>query len=266
MRSDQRFIVVAIASFFIFAALYSSTFVVDPGTRGVLITLGKVASQIQGEGVGFKTPFAAQIVVVSVRQHSQALKAECFSSDLQQVNIDVRVLYRVPEHSVIELYKQFAGNPFDALIAPRMQEALKEVTALETAEGIVKHRESIKSRALETARGKVGNLLVLEDLVIENITLSSELEKAIESKMVQEQEAAKAKYLKQKAEIEAETAVVRADGEARAIRVRGQAIKENPGLVALQMVEKWDGHAPLVVGSSGGANILLPLDERAKRP
>jgi len=33
-----------------------------------------------------------------------------------------------------QIYKQFAGDPFDSLIAPRVQEALKEVTALSTAE------------------------------------------------------------------------------------------------------------------------------------
>ncbi len=44
---------------------------------------------------------------------------------------------------------------------------------------------------------------MIEDVVIENITLTKELEQAIEAKMVQEQEAAKSKYLQQRAQIEA---------------------------------------------------------------
>jgi chemotaxis protein MotB len=43
--------------------------------------------------------------------------------------MDVRVLYRVPEHSVVSIFQDFAGEPFDTLIAPRVQEAIKEVAA-----------------------------------------------------------------------------------------------------------------------------------------
>jgi len=179
------------------------------------------------------------------------------------------VLYRIPEASVVRIYKEFAGDPFDTLIAPRVQEALKEVTALQSAEQIVKKREDIKAKALIAAKDKVGGILIVEDLVLENITLSKELEAAIESKMVQEQEAAKARFTQQKTQIEADTAIIRAKGEAEAIRVRAEAIRDNPGLIQLQIVEKWDGKAPLVIGgnsdSGNGANILLPLGSPTSR-
>ena len=41
---------------------------------------------------------------------------------------------------------------------------------------------------------------------------------------------------------------------------RGRALQDSPGLVQLQIVEKWNGVTPLVVGNGGsGANILLPI-------
>ena len=126
----------------------------------------------------------------------------------------------------------------------------------------MKKRDLIKTKALELARKKIGNILFLEDLVIKNINLSKELESAIEQKMVQEQEAAKAKFTQQKAEIEAKTAIIRAKGEAEAISVRGRAIRENPAVIDLQLLEKWNGITPLVVGGGKGTNILLPLNER----
>jgi prohibitin 2 len=242
-----------------------ATFVVEPGFRGVEVTLGKVSDQFKPEGFGTKVPFVTHIINVPVRQIARELPSATYSSDLQQVNVSLRVLYRIPEASVVRIYKEFAGDPFDSLISPRIQEALKEVTALQSAEQIVKKREEIKSKALTSARDKIGNILFIEDLVIEDITLSKELEAAIESKMVQEQEAAKARFTQQKTQIEADTAIIRAKGEAEAIRVRAEAIKDNPGLIQLQIVEKWDGKAPLVIGGSGsaeggnGANILLPL-------
>ncbi|MDR2429968.1 MAG: prohibitin family protein [Puniceicoccales bacterium] len=243
------------------AAVFEATFVVDPGDRGVLVTLGTVNPKFEPEGFGIKTPFISRIVPVLVRQQARELPSECYSSDLQQVKVNLRILYKIPEQSVVKIYQDYAGEPFTSLIAPRVQESLKEATALQSAEQIVRQRENIKNQALEGARKKIGALLDVVDLVIEDISLSQQLEAAIESKMVQEQEAAKARFTQQKAEIEASTAIIRAKGEAEAIRIRGEALRNNPTLIDLQIVEKWDGRSPLVVGGNGngGANILLPL-------
>src|SRR5205823_12807438 len=136
--------------------------------------------------------------------------------------------------SVVQSYQGYAGDPFDSLVAPRVQEALKEVTAMQSAEQIVKNREEIKNKSLAGAREKVGSLLVIEDIVIQNIDLSKELETAIEAKIVQEQEAAKAKFTQQKAQIEADTAVIKAKGDAESIRIRGEALKLTPAFIELQ--------------------------------
>ena len=121
------------------------------------------------------------------------------------------------------------------------------------------YKRQIKTRALELARKKIGPLLVLEDIVIQNIALTKELEHAIEAKMVQEQDASKSKYLQHRAQIEADTSVIKAKGEAESIRIRGQALKENPTYLDLQVVEKWDGFTPLVIG--GSDNFVLPLQD-----
>ncbi|MBW8780521.1 MAG: prohibitin family protein [Verrucomicrobia bacterium] len=249
-------------------AAAQSTYVVDPGFRGVQVTLGKVSEQFKPEGFGTKQPFVSTIIPIPVRQLTRELPAECYSSDLQQVNVQLRVLYRIPEMSVVRIYKEYSGDPFDSLIAPRVQEALKEVTAMQSAEQIVKQREHIKTKALAAAKEKIGTILDVEDLVLENITLSKELETAIESKMVQEQEAAKARFTQQKAQIEADTAIIKAKGEAEAIRIRGEALRDTPGLIQLQIVEKWDGKAPLVIGGSEntGTNFILPLGTPASAP
>jgi prohibitin 2 len=175
--------------------------------------------------------------------------------------MEVHVLYRVPENSVVKIFQEYAGEPFDNLIAPRVQEAIKEVAATMSAEMIVKKREDVKSKSLDLARQKIGtNFLEVADLVLYNLELSSELEQAIEMKMVQEQEAAKAKFTQLKAEIEAATAIIRAKGEAEAIQVRGQALRDNPTFIKLQILQTWNGKSPLVVGAEGGANMLLSLD------
>lgn len=257
-----KLIGVGVVAFILVLLAATTTYVVEPGTRGIKVTLGKAANQFLPEGFGFKAPFVTTIVPVNVRQKTRAVTAECFSSDLQQVGMELRVLYRVPEKSVVQIFKEFAGDPFDSLIAPRVQEAIKEVTALQTAEQIVKNREEIKQKALAGAKQKIGEILWVEDIVIRNIDLSNELERAIEAKMVAEQQAAQARFTQLQTEVEAQTAIIRARGEAEAIKERGEALKLNPAFLCLQIVERWNGKSPLVVPGSAnatGAGLLLPL-------
>jgi prohibitin 2 len=231
-----RIILVGVLVFVLVIASSTATYVVQPGTRGIKVTLGKAADKFLPEGFGFKTPFVTSIVAVNVRQRTQNVRAECFSSDLQQVTLELRVLYRVPEASVVQIFKQYAGDPFDSLIAPRVQEAMKEVTALLTAEQIVKGREEAKGKALAAARSKVGEILWIE--------------------------AAQARFTQMQTQVEAETAVINAKGEAEAIRVRGEALRLNPAFLRLKIVERWNGKSPLVVPAgqnSTGAGLLLPL-------
>lgn len=240
----------------------TGTYIVQPGFRGVEVTLGKVTPKFKSEGFGFKTPFITHIQPVSIRQQTRLMPAECYSSDLQQVKMEVNVLYRIPEESVVRIFQEYAGDPFDSLMAPRVQEALKEVAAAQSAEMIVKSREDVKLKALDLARQKVGtNFLEIVDVVLYNIGLTAELEHAIELKMVQEQEAEKAKFTQTKAQIEADTAIIRARGEADAIKVRGQALRASPDFIRLQIVQNWNGKSPLVVGADGGANLLMSIDQ-----
>lgn len=260
----------AILLFCVVIMAATGTYVVQPGYRGVEVTMGKVSPVFKPEGFGLKSPLITRIYSTSIRQQTAEDKAECYSSDLQQIIVDLRVLYRIPEGSVVKLFQDFDGDPFEALVAPRVHEAVKEATAAQSAEQVVKNRELIKGRSLELARKKIGDLIVIEDIVIQSLTLTKELENAIEAKMVQEQEAAKSKYLQQRAQIEADTAVIKAKGEAESIRIRGRVLADNPSYIDLQIVDKWDGLTPLVIGG-GGDNLVFTMQDlerlnQTKRP
>lgn len=244
----------------------TSTYIVEPGTRGIMVKLGKVDNEFLSEGFGFKAPFITEIVSIPVKQTTKKITSSCYSADLQQVLMSLRVLYRIPETSVVQIYRGYAGDPFESLIVPRVEEALREVVALQSAEQIVKKREEIKQKTLTGAREKLGDILIIEDVALVDTNLSDQLEAAIEAKMVQEQEAAKAQFVRQKAEIEAETAAIKAKGEAAAIQIRAEALRVNPEIIDLQIVEKWDGKTPMVIsgagapGTSAASSILLPLN------
>ena len=254
---NARLIGIAVLGVFGLMVMLGCFYVVQPGERGVHVTLGTMADQFVAPGFGVKMPLITQIWRVNVQQDTREVGAECFSSDLQQITIQLKVLYRIPETSVVSVLRDYAGHPFEKLILPRVQEATKEATAVRTAADIVKSREQVKAAALKASREKIGSLLVIEDLVIEDVKLSRELEQAIEAKKVQQQEAEKAVFKMQQAKTDAETLIIKATADAQSIRIQGEALEKAPKLVELKMVEKWNGVSPQVVGA--GSSIMLPL-------
>lgn len=234
-----------------------SWYIVGPTERGVEVTMGHMSSEAITPGFGLKMPIVSSVRMVNVQQSTAELQASCFSSDLQAITIKVKVLFRIPESSVVAVTRDYAGDPFDTLVTPRIQEAVKEVTALRTAADIVQSREKVKTESLEASRLKIGSIINVDDLVIEDVSLSPELEAAIEAKMVQQQNAEKAVFTKQQAQTDADTLVIGANAQAESIKIQGAALQSNPALVSLKWVEKWDGHVPVYVG--GGSNPLMTL-------
>jgi prohibitin 2 len=239
--------------------LFTSFHVVPPGHRGVSITLGKVSPNVKTEGLTFKKPFVENIVNITVRQHTVEGQASAFSSDLQTVQIAFKTLYSLPENKVVDLFQKFQGDPYTSLVEPRIQEELKQTTSIYRAEELVKSREKIKAEVLEKVKHAVGEIVYVSDIAITNFDFTDELERAIEQKTIREQEALAKNYELEKARKDAEITVVNAEAEARSVKIKGEAIRIAPDVIALEIVKKWNGISPqTVVTDRGGANVLLP--------
>lgn len=237
--------------------------IVPPGHRGISITLGKVAPAELPEGITFKWPFIQRIIDFPIMQLGANGKAPSFSSDLQNISFTYTVMYRVPANQVVKLFQQYKGEPYATLIEPRVQEVIKQVTALSRAEDLVKNRERVKDDVVVKLRQAVGDVLQIIDLSITNIDLSDLLEQAIEQKVVREQEALAKSFELDKERKQAEITIVRAEAEAKAVGIKGDALKSSPEVIQLEIAQRWDGKAPLSVsvGHGGGTNILLPLNK-----
>lgn len=240
---------------------FSSAYhVVPPGFRGVKVTLGKVDPNYLPEGISFKIPFISNVQDVPVKQLTVEGKTDIFSSDLQNIKVSYNVFYRIPESKVVALTTQYSGEFYMSLVDPRLQERLKQITATYRAEDIAKKREEVKAKTLESIREAVDGLIEIVDVTITDISLGTQLEQAIEQKVIREQEALAKKFELEKAETEAEITIVEAKAEAEAVKIKGEALTSAPQVIDLEIARKWDGRTPQSVAvTKGGANILLPL-------
>lgn len=242
---NTEFRIATIAGLFALAVilLLSSCSVIQPGERGVVVNLGTMSKDVLGEGVHFNAPWAS-VKRVEIKQTTQVGKTECFSKDLQTVKVTYSCMYSIPEGKVLDLFQKYSGKPYETLVVPRIEEAIKLASATLTAEAIVKQREMVKAAALTEVRKQLEGLVIVADLPITNIDLTDMLEKAIEGKQVAEQKALAKEYDLQAAQKDAEIAIAKAKGEAEAIRITGEALAKSPTVTLMEAVKKWDGKAP----------------------
>lgn len=234
---------------------------VPAGYRGVLLQFGAVQGVLD-EGAHFVMPFTQKVELMEVRTQKEEAQAAAASADLQNVTARIAINYHLEPKSVGDLYKRVGPAYARRIIDPATQEVVKAVVANYTAEQLVRDRANVKSRIDEglAKRLAVYNILVEPGGVsLTNFDFSDEFNKAIESKQVAQQTAEKQKYVLQQAQMEAETAVTKAKGDAEANRIRAKALSSLGGskVLAREWIEKWDGRLPTVSGN--GQSLMLDL-------
>ena len=238
--------------------------VVPAGHSGVVMTLGKVSDQVLAEGFHFKAPFVQQVEMISNKIQKKEVAANAVSKDLQTVNSNVAVNFRVSNASSASVFQNIGRGYEDVVLLPAVQESMKSVSAKYTAEELITKREAVSEETKDTLESKVQEYgIIIEKFNIVNFDFTDEFNAAIEAKQVAEQNLLKTKTEQEQALViaktEAEKKVLTAQAEADAIKVKAQAQAEanrqlsaslNATLVEYQKVQKWDCKLPTATGGS----------------
>lgn len=237
-------------------------YVVQPGERGVVVTLGKMDNESIPSGFGLKLPWT-RVYHISTKNDIKEDNTECFTSDTQVVKVKYTIIFAIPDVKVSSIYRDYNCDVFKSLIVPRMQEILKQLTSIHRADQIVKKRDDIKVEAIVRLRKAVGELITITDVNVTNIDFTQALEQAIEMKTVMEQQSIAAQYGVEKARQEAEARIIQATAEAKAIQVQSEALKQSESMIYLEAVKKWNGVSPqtLMIGGSS-ATPVIPVDRK----
>ena len=268
-----KIIGVAIIALIVIAAIAAASVqIVDAGHRGVLLHWNAVdlASPPLEEGLHFVIPFQDQVVNMEVRTLLFVKGTASASKDLQTVTTEVTVNFAPDPNSINILYKEVGLNYQNRIIAPAVEEVVKQVTANYNAEELITKRAQVKND-IEFEITKRLNVFNIQTQVISitDFQFSDLFSRAIESKVEAEQKAQKAENDLKRIEVEARQAeaqaigiananIAQAEGEAEAIRVINAALASNPEYLDWLKTQAWDGRLPLVVGQGGTPFIQIP--------
>lgn len=233
----------------ILVLVLNSFTLIPAGHIGVQVTLGEVHMKTLSEGVHFVNPISS-VKDVDVRVVKTNLKgANAGTKDLQVVHTDLVVNYRLDGSKVAHIYKEFGLDLEDKILLPAINESFKATTAHYNSEELITKRDEVSHGITQALQDKVGKYgLIISEISLVNFGFSNEYQKAIESKVIATQEKLKAEQDLQRIKVEAQQAIAKAEGEAKAIAIQSQAINASGGkeYVNLKAIEKWDGKLPNV--------------------
>lgn len=219
--------------------------IVNAGERGVKVTLGQVSDESYTEGVHFVMPFVSSMHNMDVKTQKSNIATTVFTKDIQQARLTYVINYNLHADSAHKMYKQVGKNYKDTILIPIVEGTVKNVIGGWNASDLIANRAKATSDILTKLQEQLDdNYINVTDFNITDIDYSDVFEKAIEGKVTAEQEALKAKNQTVQVQELARQKVISAEAEAKSIRIKAEALKQNRDLVNLTLAEKWDGKLP----------------------
>lgn len=262
-----KIIVGIIALLFIF--LIANPFLTIPaGHRGVVLNWGAVQKEVLPEGLAFRWPVYQRIVRADVRILVTQPDCDAVTKDQQVNHTKVAVNYHLIPSEASWVFQNVGPDYKEKLIAPKIQEIVKAITARYTALELISKREQIRNEMKDHLKEALHPYkIVVDDFSVVNFKWDIEFQKAIEAKQVAEQLAMKAQRDLERIKIEAEQKITQAKAEAESLRLQ----KENvtPHLIRLRQIEanikaieKWNGQLPRFSGGAIPFIDMKSLDEK----
>ncbi|MFL6365435.1 MAG: prohibitin family protein [Nitrososphaeraceae archaeon] len=284
-RPFVRIVIPAIIGIIILLFIVSASVkIVDAGYRGVLLKFGAVDTSVAlNEGIHFVTPFRDSVIQMEVRTQKTVENAASASKDLQDVTTQVALNYRINPDRAQVVYQQLGFEYGNRVIAPAIQESVKQVTARFNAEELITKRETVKNQIEEQIKSRLAPYnIVVDTISITEFQFSDQFRKAVEAKVEAQQRALQAQNDLRRIEIEAQqneakavgeqkanvaradgvrqANVLQAEGESQAIKIIDQQLRTSPTYLEWLKTQRWDGKLPLVTGGgSGGTGGTTPF-------
>jgi len=221
---------------------------IPSGTRGVLLTWGKVEDRVLEEGLNFKIPFTQTIVLMNTQiQKAESTEATA-TADLQEVSTTVAVNYRLNPSKVNVIYTDLRQDYVNRVIKPNIEESIKATTAEYRAEELVTSRADVKATLDEILTERLGIFNI--DVVSVSLTdfqFSASFSAAIDAKVTAEQQALVSKNELEQIRYEAQQQIIQIEANAKAEAIKIITEQMTDEYANYLWLQQWDGRLPAVM-------------------
>jgi len=227
----------------------SAVIQVEPGEVGVQKLFGKVSDDVLHSGLNIINPLV-KVVMFDIKTENYTMSGvndegskagddaiRVLSADGLEVIVDLTVLYKVIPNEAPRILKEVGTDYRNILVRPICRTKIRDNAVYYDAVALYStKRDEFQSKIFSTIESNFKERgLMLEQLLVRNITLPESVKATIESKINAEQDAQKMTFVLQKERQEAERKRVEAQGIADYQKILSSGLSEK--LLQYEMIK-----------------------------
>lgn len=241
-----------------------SVYTVDTGEVAVVKFLGE-ANNVRYAGTYFDFWITNTFQKYDTKTQTININTTTYSSDAQTMDIQMTVQYKIMPDKAIKIAEQYGSlEALQSRIESVAIEKTKAILSAYKAMNIIADRASMSPLVEEAIKKAIDEKFYvdIQTVAMTNIDFSDAFEKAVEDKMIAEQQQLKANYENEtkiaKAKADAEAKVVQAEAEAKANDLLEKSLTDK--ILRQLYIEKWNGQLPSTIAGDA-ASMLLPVGQ-----
>ncbi|MDD4992246.1 MAG: prohibitin family protein [Paludibacter sp.] len=258
------------------AAIISSVVQINPGEIGVQKLFGKVNDKTLESGLNVVNPLV-EVVTFDIRTQNYTMSGvqnegdksgddaiRVLSADGLEVVIDLTVLYKVVPSEAPRILKEIGTDYRNTIVRPICRTKIRDNAVYYDAVALYSSkRDEFQARIFKTIETDFKSRgLLLEQLLVRNITLPASVKATIESKINAEQEAQKMTFVLQKEKQEAERKRVEAQGIADYQKILSTGLSDKQLQYEMIKAIATSPNAKLIIMNGGKNSTPVILDAK----
>jgi regulator of protease activity HflC (stomatin/prohibitin superfamily) len=266
LRLHKSKIIIAAVAFFFIMLSFASVVQVEPGMVGVQKLFGKVSNNILESGLNVINPLV-KVVMFDIKTENYTMSGvhdegtvrsddaiRVLSADGLEVIVDLTVLFKVIPSEAPRILKEIGTDYRNVLVRPICRTGIRDNAVYYDAVSLYStKREEFQDRIFSSIESNFKERgLMLEQLLVRNLTLPESVKAAIESKINAEQEAQKMTFVLQKERQEAERKRVEAQGIADYQKILSSGLSDR--LLQYEMIK--------AINNSPNAKLIIMTNEK----
>lgn len=221
--------------------LFASVKIIDAGRTGVYSLFGVVSDREVASGIHLINPLA-RVHEMSIRTESYTMSKVTqegnrtgddailtLTKEGLSVELDITVLYHLNEEDASDIYREVGLDYAEKIIRPEIRSVIREAIAQYEAKDIYSEkRQEAVTVIRERLAEKLGSRgIVVEDVLLRNVNLPSDLARSIQEKLQAEQESQKYDFVLEKERKEADRKRIEAEGQRDAQATISESLTSN---------------------------------------
>lgn len=221
---------------------------------------GKFGKRVYSEGFHLRLPIVTTPIIFETRTRYVEETSSTANRDLQNVDFQIRVLYKPDQSKLPEIASEVGINYAEKLLSAIVKEVAKTIIAQYSAQQLVSNRDLVSRDIKGALRERLINFnILLDEVTLTHISFSKEFERSVEEKQIAQQNAERAKYLVQKSNEVKKRTIIDAERESKSIELIGTAMRNSPSYLTFKKIETAQEIAGILATSRN--QVLLNSDQ-----